>query len=88
MIMIEPQKVHDNANEIESLAKQMKTTMDELWEKVKSLRADWQDEVQTDFDSQFAKLAESFQSFTEQIPSYTAAAHKHADDMKRIGTTI
>lgn len=86
MILIDPNKVDENANQIEALAKQMKTQMDEVWEKVKSLRNDWQDDVQVDFDSQFQKLVESFTSFTEQIPTYTAAAHEHADEMRRIGT--
>lgn len=85
MIYIDPNKVDENANEIERLGTQMKAKMEEVNSKVKSLRADWQDDVQVDYDAEFAKLVASFESFSEIIPSYAAEAHAHADTMRRIG---
>ena len=85
MIYIDPNKVDENANEIERLGTQMKAKMEEVNSKVKSLRADWQDDVQVDYDAEFAKLVASFESFSENIPSYAAEAHAHADTMRRIG---
>ncbi len=84
-IFIDPNKVDENASEIESLCTRMKAQMEEVNAKVKSLRADWQDDVQTDYDAEFAKLAAAFDSFSECIPSYAAEAHAHAASMRRIG---
>lgn len=85
MIYIEPNKVDENATEIERLGKNMKAKMEEVNEKVKSLRADWQDDAQVDYDANFAKLVAVFDSFSEIIPNYAAEAHAHADNMRRIG---
>ena len=85
MIYIEPNKVDENASQIEKLGVQMQEKMQEVNAKVKSLRADWQDAVQEDYDAEFAKLVESFERFAETIPSYTKEAHAHADQMRSIG---
>ena len=85
MILIDPNKVDENANEIEKLGKQMRDQMEEVNSKVKSLSADWQDAVQVDYDAAFANLVAIFNSFAELIPEYAAEAHAHADTMRRIG---
>ena len=84
-IYIEPNKVDEHASEIEKLGTKMRAQMEEVNSKVKSLRADWQDDVQVDYDAEFSKLVASFESFAETIPSYAAEAHAHADSMRRIG---
>lgn len=84
-IYIEPNKVDENATMIENLGKRMRTKMEEVNAKVKSLRADWQDDVQVDYDAEFSKLVSSFESFAETIPSYAAQARAHAEQMRRIG---
>lgn len=85
MIYIEPNKVDDYANQIENLGRQMQKKMAEVDSMVKSLRADWQDAVQEDYDTKFAKLSQLFQEFTEVIPPYANDAHEHAGLMRRIG---
>ena len=84
-IYIDPNKVDENANEIERLGKAMKVKMEEVNAKVTSLRADWQDDSQADYDAEFKKLTESFNSLTESIPRYVSNAHTHAEEMRRIG---
>lgn len=84
-IYIEPNKVDENADEIVKLGKKMLSQMEEVNSRVKSLRADWQDDVQVDYEAEFAKLKGSFESFAEVIPSYAAEAHAHAESMRRIG---
>ncbi len=85
MIYIEPNKVDENANQIERLGGQMQTKMQEIDAKVKSIRSDWQDAVQETYDADFAKLVQSFESFIEIIPPYAKEAHEHADKMRRLG---
>ena len=85
MLYIDPNKVDENANQITSLGAKMQTAMNEVHAKVKSLSADWQDTVQVDYDAEFTKLANSFVSFAETLPSYAQEAHAHADQMRRIG---
>lgn len=85
MIYIEPNRVDENANQIENLGRQMSSKMQEINAKVKSLRNDWQDAVQENYDADFAKLVQNFEQFMEVIPPYAKEAHDHADQMRRIG---
>ena len=85
MIYIEPNKVDANADQITKLSTQMQKKMNEINATVKSLKADWQDAVQENYDEAFAKLVQSFESFTALIPNYANEAHAHADQMRRIG---
>ncbi len=85
MIYIEPNKVDSNADQITKLGTQMQQKMQEINSTVKSLKADWQDAVQENYDEEFAKLVQSFESFTAQIPNYANEAHAHAEQMRLIG---
>ena len=84
-IYIDPNKVEEKAGEIENTGKLIGTTMEEVNALVKSLGADWQDEVQVDYANAFNKLKEAYESFSKVIPSYAAEARSHAETMRRIG---
>lgn len=86
IIKIAPGAVRQHASEIETLGKQMQTTMEAVNTTVKALRADWKDAVHEDFDAEFERLKQGFDSFVESsIPGYAKEATHHADEMERIG---
>ena len=85
MIKIDPNKVEEYAQEIEDLGGKMKSKMAELDAKVKSLRADWQDDAMNNYDQSFTKLQNEFDSLAAAIPQFAEEARQHAQAMRKIG---
>ena len=84
-VFMDPGKLEEKANRIETLSKEMKTKMNEVNASVKSLRTDWEDDVQVDYEAEFTKLVNSFEGFANTIPAYAQTARDHAENMRRIG---
>lgn len=84
-VLINPDSVKEKVANLDSLAKRMKTKVEEVHSLAKSMKESWQDTVQENYESDFAKLSQSFESFADSIPEFTRQAQFHAELMRKIG---
>lgn len=84
-VLINPDSVVEKVEGLDSLTKRMKTKVEEVHSLAKSMKESWQDTVQENYESDFAKLSQSFESFADSIPEFTRQAQSHAELMRKVG---
>lgn len=83
--LINPDQVEAKADSMESLTRNMRAKVEQVHSLAKSMKEVWQDTAQEDYEADFTKLSQGFESFAEAIPEFIQRARSHADLMRKVG---
>lgn len=84
-ILINPDQVVSTVETLNALTKQMRAKVEQVHGLAKSMKESWQDTAQENYEGDFAKLSQSFESFSDSIPEFTSQARAHAELMRAVG---
>lgn len=84
-VLINPDQVVSKVESLDALTKRMKAKVEEVHGLAKSIKESWQDTAQENFEADFSKLSQGFESFSDALPEFTQQAQSHAELMRSVG---